>query len=191
MIHIDESTVNADLKGSIFEQQMEKSVKMTEYFKMYQRAPEGHGNRTCKSLYGSAKLVVNTECYKTNRDGRQTAEYDFVPDPSRGRTRESKKGDPHKDAADKYESKVKKCKKSAKLSKRGKPDLDKTPLCRFFLLGKCQKGNGCEFRHRKKTHNESLWPLDSQVPVLLPRTRSISYADSSPREVLARFLQLW
>ena len=56
MIHIDESTVDTDLKGSISEQQMENSVKMTEYFKMYQRAPEGHGNRTYKFLYGSAKL---------------------------------------------------------------------------------------------------------------------------------------
>ena len=88
MIHIDESIVDTDLKGSIFEQQMEKSVKMIEYFKMYQRAPEGHENRTYKFLYGSAKLMVNTEHYKTNRDRRQTTEYDFVPDPSRGRTTE-------------------------------------------------------------------------------------------------------
>ena len=34
---------------------------------------------------------------------------------------------------------------------RRTPDPDKTPLCRFFLLGKCQKGNSCEFRHSKKT----------------------------------------
>ena len=61
MIHIGESTVDTDLKGSIFEQQMEKSVKMTEYFKMYQRAPEGHEHRTYKFLYDSAKLIVNTE----------------------------------------------------------------------------------------------------------------------------------
>ena len=38
MIHIGESTVDTDLKGSIFEQ-MEKSVEMAEYFKMYQGAP--------------------------------------------------------------------------------------------------------------------------------------------------------
>ena len=41
MTHIDESTVDTDLKSSIFEQQMEKFVKMTEYLKMCQRAPEG------------------------------------------------------------------------------------------------------------------------------------------------------
>ena len=35
-----------------------------------------------------------------------------------------------------------------------------------------------------RKHNESLWPLDSQVPVLILRTRSISYAGSSQREVL-------
>ena len=67
---------------------------------------------------------------------------DFVPDPSRGRTTERKKGDPDKDAADKYERKIKKREESAELSKKDKPDADKTPLCRFFLLGKCQKGNG-------------------------------------------------
>ena len=88
MIHIDESTVDTDLKGSIFEQQMDKSVKMTEYFKMYQRAPEGHEHRTYKSLFDSAiteryKTNVNTECYKTNRDRRQTTEYDSVPGPER------------------------------------------------------------------------------------------------------------
>lgn len=44
MIHIDESTLDTDLKGSIVEQQTEKFVKMSEYFKMYQRAPEGHEN---------------------------------------------------------------------------------------------------------------------------------------------------
>jgi hypothetical protein len=36
MIHIDESIVDTDLKGSIFEQKMEKFAKMVEYFKMYQ-----------------------------------------------------------------------------------------------------------------------------------------------------------
>ena len=83
MIHIDESTVDTDLKGSIFEQKMEKFVKMIEYFKMYQRAPEGHKNRTYKFVYDSAKLIVNTERYMTNRDRRQTTEFDFVLDPSR------------------------------------------------------------------------------------------------------------
>ena len=83
MIHIDASTVDTYLKGSISEPQMEKFVKMTECFKMYQWAPEGHGNRTYKFLFDSAKLIVNTERYKTNRDRRQTTEYDFVPDPSR------------------------------------------------------------------------------------------------------------
>ena len=150
MIHIDESTVDADLKGSIFEQQTEQSVKMTEYFKMCQRAPEGHENRTYRLLYDSAKLIVNTERYKTNRDRRQTTEYDLVPDPSRGRIRECKKGDLHKEDADKCERKAKKREKSAKLSKKDKPDTDQPPLCRF-LLGKCQEGNGCEFRHSKKT----------------------------------------
>ena len=82
MIHIDESTVDTDLKDSIFGKQMEKLVEMTEYFKMYQRAPEGHEHRTYKFLYNSAKLIVNTERYKTNRDRRQTTECDFVPDPS-------------------------------------------------------------------------------------------------------------
>ena len=72
MIHIDEGIVDTDLKGSIFEQQMEKFVEMTEYFKMYQRAPEGHENRMYKLLYDSAKLIVNTERYKTNRGRRQT-----------------------------------------------------------------------------------------------------------------------
>ena len=102
---------------------------MIEYFKMYQRAPEGHENRTYKFLYDSAKLIVHAESYKTNRDRRQTAEYDFVLDPSRGRTRQSKKGDHHKDAADKCEGKVEKREKSAKLSKKDKPDADKTSLC--------------------------------------------------------------
>ena len=72
MIHIDESTVDTDLKGSIFEQQVEKFVKMTEYFRMCQRAAECHEHRTYKFLYDSAKLIVNTERYKTNRDRRQT-----------------------------------------------------------------------------------------------------------------------
>ena len=130
---------------------MEKSVKMTEYFKMYQRAPEGRENRTYKFLYVSAKWVVNTERYKTNRDRRQTTEYDFVPGPFRGRNRENKRGAPHKDAVDKYERKIKKREKAAKLPKKDRPDPDKTPLCRFFLLGECQKGNGCEFRHSKET----------------------------------------
>ena len=146
MIHIDESTVDTDLKDSIFGKQMEKLVEMTEYFKMYQRAPEGHEHRTYKFLYNSAKLIVNTERYKTNRDRRQTTEYDFVPDPSW-----KNKGDPHKDAVERYERKAKKREKAAKLPKKDKPDPDKTPLCRFFLLGKCQKGNSCEFRHSKKT----------------------------------------
>ena len=82
MIHVDESTVDTDLEGSIFEQHMEKSAKMTEYFKMYQQVPEGHENRTYKFLYDSAKLAVNPERYKTNRDRRQTTEYDFVLGPS-------------------------------------------------------------------------------------------------------------
>ena len=98
IIHIDESIVDTDLKGSIFEQQMWKSVEMTEYSKMYQRAPEGHENRTYKFLCDSAKLIVNTERCKTNRDRRQTTESDFVPDPSW----KNKRGDPHKDAAERY-----------------------------------------------------------------------------------------
>ena len=36
-----------------------------------------------------------------------------------------------------------------------------------------------------KRHKESLWPSDSRVPVLIPRVRSISYADSSQKDVLA------
>ena len=151
MIHIDESIADTDLKGSIFEQQMEKFVKMTEYFNMYQRAPEGHENKTYKLLYDSAKLIVNAERYKTNRDRRQTTENDFVPGFSRGRTRENKRGAPHKDGAEKYERKVKKREKAAKLPKKDKLDPKKTPLCRFFFLCKCQKGHGCEFRHSKKT----------------------------------------
>ena len=71
MIHIDGSIVDTDLKGSIFERQMEKSAE-----RMYQRAPEGHENRTYEFLLDSAKLSVNTERYKTNRDRRQTTEYD-------------------------------------------------------------------------------------------------------------------
>ena len=63
MIHIDESTIDTDLEGSTFKQQMEKFVKMIEYFKMYQRAPECHENRTYKFLSDSAKLIVNTERY--------------------------------------------------------------------------------------------------------------------------------
>ena len=96
MIHIGENIVDADLKGSIFEQQMEKSAKMTEYFKMYQRAPEGHDgheNRIYKFSYDSTRLIANTERYKTNRDRCQTTEYDSVPGPKR-------KNDPHKGAAD-------------------------------------------------------------------------------------------
>ena len=143
-IHIDECTVDTDLKGSISEQQMEKLAKMIGYFNMYQQAPEGHENRTYKFLYDSAKLVVNTDRYKTNRDRRQTTEYDFAPEPKR-------KTDPHKGAAEKYKRKVKKREKDAKHPRKDKPDPDKTPLCRLFLLGKCQKGNGCEFRDSKKT----------------------------------------
>ena len=115
MIHIDESIADTDLKGSICEQQMEKSVKMTEYFKMYQRAPEGHENRTYKFLYDSAKLTVNTEHYKTNRDRRQTTEYDFVPDPE-------KKHDPRKGAGEKHARTGKKRERGAKLHKKGKFD---------------------------------------------------------------------
>ena len=69
MMHIDESTVDTELKGSIFEQQMKKSVEMIEYFKVYQRAPEGHENRTYKFLYDSAKLIVNTERYYVYEPG--------------------------------------------------------------------------------------------------------------------------
>ena len=144
MIHIGESTVDTDLKGSIFEQQMEKSVKMTEYFKMYQRAPEGHEHRTYKFLYDSAKVIANTECYKTNRDRRQTTEYDFVPDSKR-------KNDPTKGAAEKYERKIKKREKDAKTHKKDKSDSSKAPLCRIYFLDKCHKGSGCEFKHSKKT----------------------------------------
>ena len=81
---------------------------------MYQRALEGHDNRTYKFLYDSAKFIANTERYKTNRDRRQTTEYDFVPDPSW----KNKRGDPHKDAAERYERKVKKREKAAKLPKK-------------------------------------------------------------------------
>ena len=117
MIHIDESTVDTDLKGFIFEQQMKKSAKMIEYFKMYQWAPEGHEHRTYKFLYDSAKLIVNTDRYKTNRDRRQTTECDFVLDQTR-------KSDPHKGTVEKYERKVKKAEKDAKLPKKGKSDPD-------------------------------------------------------------------
>ena len=109
---------------------------------MYQRAPEGHESRTYKFLFDSAKLIVNTERYKTNLDRRQTTEYDFVPDPKR--KRDSLKG-----AGEKHEINIKKREKDAKLPKKDKPDPGKTPLCRF--LGKCQKGSSCEFRHSKKT----------------------------------------
>ena len=111
MIHIDESTVDTGLKGSILEQRMEKSVKMTGYFKMYQGAPEGHEHRTYNFLYDSAKLIVNIERYKTNQDRRQTTEYDFVPDPKQ-------KNEPTKNAGEKYERKVKKREKDAKMSKK-------------------------------------------------------------------------
>ena len=85
---------------------------------MYQRAPEGHENRTYKFLYDSAKLIVNTDRCKTNRDRRQTTEYDFVPEPSRGRTSERKKIDTHKNAADKHDKKIKQPEKSAEPSLR-------------------------------------------------------------------------
>ena len=49
--------------------------------------------------------------------------------------------DPHKGAAEKYERTIKKREKNAKLPKKVKPDPDKTPLCKFFLLGKCKEGN--------------------------------------------------
>ena len=39
MVHIDESIVDTDLKGSIFEQQMGKSVEMIEY--ILQDVPAG------------------------------------------------------------------------------------------------------------------------------------------------------
>ena len=142
MVYIGESTVDTDLKGSIFEQQMGKSVKMTEFLKMYQRAPEGREHRTDKFLYDSAKLIVNTERYKTNRDRRQTTEYDFVTDPKR-------KKDSIKGAGEKHERKIKKREKDAKPPKKDKPDSSKTPLCRFLLLGKCQKGSSCEFRQQE------------------------------------------
>ena len=148
MIHIDESTVDTDLKGSIFEQ-MEKPAKMIEYLKMYQRAPEGHENGTFKFLYDSAKLIVNTERYKTNRDRRQTTECDFVPDPFCGRTR------PRRAILTKMlRTSTREKSRSARKQQsfpNDKPDADKAPLCRFCLLGKCQKGNGWEFRHSKKT----------------------------------------
>ena len=139
MIHIDESTVDTDLKGSIFEQ-MEKPAKMIEYLKMYQRAPEGHENGTFKFLYDSAKLIVNTERYKTNRDRRQTTECDFVPDPFCGRTR------PRRAILTKMlRTSTREKSRSARKQQsfpNDKPDPDKAPLCRFCLLGKCQKGNG-------------------------------------------------
>ena len=138
MVHIDESTVDTDLKGSIFEQQVGKSVKMTEYFKMYQRAPEGHEHRTYKFLYGSAKSVVNTERCKTNRGRRQTTEYDSVPGQKRKMI--------IKNAREKYETKTNKREKDAKTPKKDKSDSSKTPLCRFYLFDKFEKGSGCEFR---------------------------------------------
>ena len=186
MIHIGESIVDTDLKVSISEQQMEKSVKMTEYFKMYQRAPEGRENRTYKFLYDSAKLIANAERYKTNRDRRQTTEHDFVPDPSRGRTRENKRGDPHKDAADKCDRKVKKREKAAKLPTKDKLDPDKTPLCRVLLLGRCQKGNGCEFRQQENTTSRyGHWTHRSRPGFSEPEACRMQAV------LRERFLQLW
>ena len=140
MSHIDETIVDTDLKGSIFEQQKEKSVKMTEYFKVYQRAPDGHEHRTYKFLYDSAKFIVNTERYKTNRDRRQTTEYDFAPEPKR-------KSDSIKGAGEKYERNIKRREKDVKPPKKDKP----VSIRQVFLLGTCQKGSSCEFRHSKKT----------------------------------------
>ena len=80
---------------------------------MYQRAPEGHEHRTYKCLNESAKVIVNTERYKTNRDRRQTTEYDFVPGPKR-------KNDSIKGAGEKHERKIKKREKDAKPPKKNK-----------------------------------------------------------------------
>ena len=146
VIHIDESIVDIDLEGSIFEQQMEKSVMMAEYFKMYQRAPEGHGSSAYKFLYDSAKLIVNTERYKTNRDRRQTTGYDFVPDPKR--KRDSLKG-----AGEKHKRKIKKREQDAKLPKKDKPDPSKTTLCRFSLLANVKRGVVVS-SHTARKHNE-------------------------------------
>ena len=97
---------------------------------MYQRAPEGHANRMYQFLHDSAKLIINTERYKTNRDRRQTTEYDFVPDPSW----KNKRGDPHKDAAERYERKVKQREKAARHPKKGKPDPDMVDFRKFIVF---------------------------------------------------------
>ena len=47
--------------------------------------------------------------------------------------------------------KIRKREKDAKPPKKDKPESSKTPLFRFYFLGKCQKGNVGEFRHSKKT----------------------------------------
>ena len=82
-------------------------------------------------IYDSAKLIVNTERYKTNRDRRQTTEYDFDHDAKR-------KNDSIKGAGEKYERKIKRREKDAKPPKKDKSESSKTPLCRF-LFRKCRK----------------------------------------------------
>ena len=107
-------------------------MKLSKYFEMYQRALEGHEHRTYIFLYDSAKVIGNTERYKTNRDSRQTTEYDLAPDPKL-------KNDSIKGAGEKYERKIKKREKDAKPPKKDKPDPSKTPLCRFSPLANVRR----------------------------------------------------
>ena len=121
----------------------------------------------------------------TNRDRRQTAEYDFVPDPSRGRNREHKRGDPHEDAADKY---VRTREKSR--SVRKPPSFPRrTNLIQ--IKRRCADSSSLANARREmvvnsdiaRKRNESLWLLDSQVPVLIQSQKHIVCRQFSERFV--------
>ena len=105
-------------------------------------------------------------------------EYDFVPDPSW-----KHKGRSSQRCCRKVQEKSGEASESRQASQEGHLIQIKRRCAYSSSLANARREIVVNSDIARK-HNESSWPLDSQVPVLILRIRSILYAGNSQREVL-------
>ena len=148
-------------------------------WKNYLVAPVGSNEKTYDYLYACATDVVERERHESNRRSRQNREYDV------GRFHYSNKNNSIRESRESRQSSSRRIPRTSErrsLSRtRRNPrntsnkSRDSRQFCRFYLLGKCDKGKDCEYRHSKRVKAEVL----AVNPIAAPPFNAGPVMDSS------------